>query len=63
MITLKKYNILEIPFNDLLYNTEQTVQKIHQFLPFLKNYNEVHEALGAFLDPDLKHHKKECITH
>ena len=48
---------LEIQFQDLINNPEETINKIHHFLPQLKPYQEVKEEVAIFLDPDLKHKK------
>lgn len=50
------YDLLKIEYNDLLFNTEQTVQKMNAFLPFLKRYDETKEEIINFLDVSLKHH-------
>lgn len=49
------YEKIFIKFDDFLNNTQAEVQKINDFLPNLKTYNETKDKIDDFLDKDLKH--------
>lgn len=50
------YDLLSIDFDTLLNETENTINLLQDFIPGLKNYQEVIDQLEVFLDRDLKHH-------
>lgn len=43
-------------FDDLISRPQETIQDLRKFLPQLKEYTQVKQAISQFIDGNLKHH-------
>jgi hypothetical protein len=56
--SIKNCQQISISFDELINNTENTVNKIAEFIPGLKRYHRVKREINSFLVKDLKHHNE-----